>query len=176
MPASRWVGDPNPFVPYLNSLHSRSAEADNALAESQACNPFFGFIHVPHPLAQTIEDVLAGAERCHVIVTGQAGDGKSTIAVELFKRLSGLPLAEPLARRLNRREDVSLRGAAVSLVKDFSEWSPTERAALLAEMLDPAGRRFFLISNTGTMLDAFKAHEEARGGDWVRIESDLLRA
>ena len=88
-------GDPNPFVPYLNSLHSRNAETDNALAESQACNPFFGFIHVPHPLVKTIEEVLLGPARRHVIVTGHAGDGKSTIAVELFKRLNDLPVDHP---------------------------------------------------------------------------------
>jgi len=170
------AGDPNSFVPYLNSLHSRSADGDNALAESQACNPLFGFIHVSHPLVKAIEAILVGPAKRHVIVTGHAGDGKSTIAVELFKRLSGLPLQEPLAKRLNRREDVWINAAAVSLVKDFSEWSPQERAGLLAEMLEPAGRRFFLISNTGTMLDAFKAHEEACSGDWVRVESDLLGA
>ena len=43
--------DPNPFVPlYLNSLHSRNAETDNVLAEAQARNPFFAFIHVPRPI------------------------------------------------------------------------------------------------------------------------------
>ncbi|MBU4270786.1 MAG: protein kinase [Planctomycetes bacterium] len=169
-------GDPNPFVSYLNSLHSRNAETDNALAESQACNPFFNSIHVPHPLIKTIEEIFLGTARRHVIVTGHAGDGKSTIVVELFKRLTDLPVAEPLVKPLKRREDVSTPALAVSLVKDFSEWSRAERAALLSEMLDPAGKRFFLVSNTGTLLDAFKAHELTCEGDGMWIESTLLGA
>jgi serine/threonine protein kinase len=170
------VPDPNPFVPYLNSLHSRSAETDNALAESQARSPFFGFIHVPHPLVSRLETILLGTERRHVIVTGHAGDGKSTIAVELIKRLRGMPIDKPLSKPLERREDIRAEGVSISLIKDFSEWSATEREALLGEMLDSGAKRFLLVSNTGTMLDTFKVHEQARNGDWVQIESDLLGA
>ncbi|MDD3824164.1 MAG: protein kinase, partial [Sphaerochaetaceae bacterium] len=72
--------DPNPFVPYLNSLHSRSAANENALAESQACNAFFDFIHAAHPIADVIRETLVGKTKKHVILTGHAGDGKSTIA------------------------------------------------------------------------------------------------
>jgi len=168
--------DPNPFVPYLNSLHSRNAETDNALAEAQARHPLFGFIHVPHPLVTTFETSLLGSKKRHVIVTGHAGDGKSTIAVELIRRLRALPPDQPLSTPLRRREDITTRGISLSFVKDFSEWSPSERSQLVAEMLAPEGRRFFLISNTGTMLDAFKSHEQATDGDWMRIESELLGA
>ena len=59
-------------------------------------------------------------------------------------------------------------------MKDFSEWSPAERAELLDEMLVSGGRRFFLISNTGTLLNTFKAHEQV--GDGVCVENDLLEA
>src|SRR5208283_863033 len=45
---------PNPFAAYLNSLHCRTAASENSLAESQAVNEFFGLIHVPHPLTNTI--------------------------------------------------------------------------------------------------------------------------
>ncbi len=161
---------PNPFVPYLNTLHSCNAANENALAESQARNPFFGFIHVVHPVADTIHDILVANEKKHVVLTGHAGDGKSTIAVDIFKRLSGLPPDQALSRSLAPREDVG----KVSLIKDFSEWSLTERAELMQEMLDPDGPRFLLVSNTGTLLDAFKDQEMRRGGDWVAIESDLL--
>ena len=170
------ISDPNPFVPYLNSLHRRNAETDNALAESQARNPFFSFIHVSHPLVTEIESILLSPNKRHVIVTGHAGDGKSTIAVELVKRLTGRPVDQALTEALKRREDIVVRGTALSLVKDFSEWSSAERVELLKEMLAHDGRRFFLISNTGTMLDTFKVHEKSSGGDWLRIENDLLEA
>lgn len=168
--------DPNPFVPYLNSLHSRDAGAENALAEFQALNPFFGCIHVPHPLVNTIQKILLGSTKHHIILTGHAGDGKSTIAVELFKQFSGLSIEQTLSRPLKKREDLTIEGKAISLVKDFSDGSNAERTTLMAELLNTKSSRFFLISNTGTMLDAFKAHEKASGGDWIRIESDLLGA
>jgi len=168
------TAEPNPFVAYLNSMHSRSAETDNALAECQAVNPFFAFIHVPHPLVDTIRATLVGSERRHVILTGHAGDGKSTIAVELYKQLAGSPSDQPLAAPLRPREDLVVDETPICLIKDFSEWSADARADLLDEMLAPKGPRFFLISNTGTLLDAFKRKEEATGGDWTGIENDLL--
>ncbi|RYD75881.1 MAG: hypothetical protein EOP84_17655 [Verrucomicrobiaceae bacterium] len=168
----RPVTDPNPFVPYLNSLHSGTAASENALAESQALNPFFKFIHVAHPLANLIEDTLRGEKKCHVILTGHAGDGKTTISVEVLKRLRGLPIDAELHDHLQPREDAG----NVSLIKDFSEWSPAGRADLLKEMLEPREGRFLLVSNTGTLLETFKTHEEGRGGNFVAMESELLTA
>jgi serine/threonine protein kinase len=167
--------DPNPFVAYLNSMHSRDATTDNALAEYQSLNRFFPFIHVPHPLAVRIEGILTGAEKRHVIVTGQAGDGKSTIAVELLKRVNQLPFDQPLPRPLHPREDVQVAGTRISVIKDFSEWPPADRAELISEMLDSKGPRFFLVSNTGTMLEAFTTHESAHGNR-LEIESMFLGA
>lgn len=164
--------DPNPFVPYLNSLHNLTAASENALAESQACNPFFSYIHVRHPVADQIHQILTGDEKKHIVLTGHAGDGKSTIAVDVFKQLSGLPPEEILAKPLQRRENVR----TVSLVKDFSEWSPAERADLMAEMLEAKSSSFLLVSNTGTLLDTFRAQEQKSGGNWVGVESDLLGA
>lgn len=162
--------DPNPFVPYLNSLHNRSAANENALAESQARNPFFCYIQVPHPIADIIHSMLTGEEKKHVVLTGHAGDGKSTIAVEVFKRIADMPANQPLPRSLKRREDLG----PISLIKDFSEWSPLERTDLMNEMFNSDNSRFLLISNTGTLLDTFKFHEKAKGGNWVGVESHLL--
>ncbi len=167
--------DPNPFVSYLNSMHSRDATTDNALAEYQAVNPFFPFIHVVHPLAARIEGILIGSEKRHVILTGHAGDGKSTIAVEQFKRIMQLALDQPLPRPLNPREDVHVAGAQISLIKDFSEWPPGERGRLIDEMLDDNGPRFLLVSNTGTMLEAFTSHQAASGSR-LNVESEFLNA
>lgn len=163
--------DPNPFVPYLNSLHSRNGGNENALAESQARNSQFPHIQVSHPVASLITQTLSEALKKHVILTGHAGDGKSTIALEVYKQLKGLNWEVPLEKSLRRREDVG----PVSLIKDFSEWTLVERAELMREMLGEEEKRFFLVSNTGTLLDAFKAaHEVQDGTDWAGVESQLL--
>lgn len=44
------------------------------------------------------------------------------------------------------------------------------------EMLKTDGLRFLLVSNTGTLLDAFRSQAKAKGGDWLGIESKLLVA
>ncbi len=90
----------NPFVNYLNTLHNTTAANPNALAESQALNPYFGSIHVPLALTDFIERELTGSAGNHVILTGHAGDGKSTIGLELYKRLKQIPMTRALGEPL----------------------------------------------------------------------------
>lgn len=165
---------PNPFVAYLNSLHCRGAGSENALAESQVRNEFFGFIHVPHPISDTVQHLLLGEKKRHVVLTGHAGDGKSTIAMELYKRFKNRALEQPLSEDLARREDLKVDGISISIIKDYSEWSPDERAALINEMVSRGNWRCLLVTNTGTLLDAFRDYEKKVGGDWAYVESDIL--
>jgi len=145
---------PNPFVAYLNSLHCRDAGSENALAESQACSPWFGHIEVPHPLLPSICNCLLGSEPHHVIITGHAGDGKSIIALELYKNLKNLEPHKPLVQPLEPRENISLpNGIEITIIKDLSEWGDEQRLELFSEILS-GNRRFLLVSNTGTLLDS----------------------
>jgi len=165
---------PNPFVNYLNMLHSRDANSEN-LAESLATNPFTGMIHVSHPLTEKIEEILKSDQKQHVILTGHAGDGKTTIAVELFKRFHNIDLNQPLKDGLSRREDLDSKNKRVSLIKDLSEWSLEDRMGLIEEILKDDDNCFFLISNSGTLLDSFCSFERKKGRDWVNTESEILK-
>ena len=147
----------NPFVGYLNSLQQLGAGNENALAESQACNPYFSYIHVAHPLTQTILTELDKNSGKHVILTGHAGDGKSTIAFEVYKYLSGIPSHQSLVSQVKPREDIT--GKAISIIKDLSERHKADDSVLLEE-LDKGDRRFLLVTNTGTLLDLFRDHIE----------------
>ena len=164
---------PNPFVNYLNMLHSRDANSEN-LAESLATNPFTGTIHVTHPLTEKIEEIIKGDQKQHVILTGHAGDGKTTIAVEIFKRFYNINLDQPLKEDLSRREDLDSKNRRISLIKDLSEWSLEDRMGLIEEMLKDDDNRFFLISNSGTLLDSFCSSEQKKGRDWINTESEIL--
>ncbi|MBA7513051.1 hypothetical protein ES705_05060 [subsurface metagenome] len=165
---------PNSFVNYLNMLHGRDANSEN-LAESLATNPFTGMIHVSHPLTEKIEEILQGDQKQHVILTGHAGDGKTTIAVELFKRFHNINLDQPLKEGLSRREDLDSKNKKVSLIKDLSEWSLEDRMGIIEEMLKDDDNRFFLISNSGTLLDSFCSFERKKGRDWTNTESEILK-
>jgi len=167
----------NPFVAYLNSMLNLDAGGENATAEAQARENLFGCIHVPHPMASAIEEYIMGEDQCHVILTGHAGDGKTTIGLELYCKLRCLPIDRPLGKSLGKREDINnTSGLSIVIIKDFSEWSSKERQDILSEMLDSNKKRFLLISNTGTLLDAFRKREIACGRYPLIMENKLLRA
>ena len=86
----------NPFIAYLNTLQGTDANNKGSLAESQAKNPLFKELRVPHPLAQEILAELTGENGGNVILTGHAGDGKSTLALEVIRALRKLPPDDPL--------------------------------------------------------------------------------
>lgn len=163
----------NTFVGYLNSLQRSSGGNENALAESQACNPFFAHIHVSHPLTDTILTELNSASGKHVILTGHAGDGKSTIALEVLKYLSEIPADQPLTTQLKPREDIP--GKSVSIIKDLSERHKSEDDALVKELLTGTNR-FLLVTNTGTLLDLLRNQSSYLDIDATRLESDILTA
>ena len=163
----------NCFVAYLNTLHNRDVSSGNAMAESQACNPWFGSIQVSHPLTDRIKKELLESNR-HVILTGHAGDGKTTIALELFKQLSGIPATEPLQGELKRREDVVVGKQPIVLIKDYSEWDEDSRIKIIEDAAEKDAPPMLLISNTGTLLDAFLKIDKRDGQDWLSTESNLL--
>jgi len=163
----------NPFVEYLNSLQRLGAGNENALAESQACNPQFRHIHVPHPLTQTILAELKNNNGKHVILTGHAGDGKSTIAIGVYKLLSNISPDQFLDKPLKPRENIP--GENISIIKDLSERDKAEDNSLLREFTEGA-QRFFLVTNTGTLLDLLRNHAALFETDGLKIESDVLNA
>jgi hypothetical protein len=165
--------DRNPFVDYLNSLQRLNANNENALAEFQACNQFFPLIHVQHPLTQTIIDELKNLNGRQIILTGHAGDGKSTIAVSVFKQLTKSPSDQPLQRQLKTREDLPTTN--ITIIKDLSERRREDDTALMKEILGKK-QRFLIVSNTGTLIDMLRSQEVECGRSSIEIESDVLAA
>jgi hypothetical protein len=163
----------NPFVAYLNSLHRLNASNENALAEYQACNLFFAEVHVPHPLTQTVLAELQNPSGRQVILTGHAGDGKSTIAFDVYKQLTKTPFDQPLPRQLRPRED--LPASNITILKDLSERRKEDDDALMREVFGRK-RRFLIVSNTGALLDLFRAQTATCGVSSVQMESDVLTA
>lgn len=171
------VSAPNPFVSYLNSLHSRDAGNENALAESQSCNPDFSRIHVRHPLVDSIIDRLTGNAGQSVVLTGHAGDGKSTLALAIYKQFKGWDEQTPLSKPPQRREDISLpNGIHLAIIKDLSEWHPDERNLLLSEVTENKVR-VLLVTNTGALLDTFCGYAEKKSiGNRADWEPRILQA
>lgn len=166
----------NPYIEYLNTLHNVTAENENALAEAQALSEFFGSIHVPLEITDLVEQYLTSPGKGHVFLTGHAGDGKSTIGLELYKRFKGTPISERLTVPLQEWEQILLGdGRRIHMVKDMSELGG-EGVDRLREACraDTATDRWFIISNTGTLLTNLKRLAEVEGLNWLELEDEAL--
>lgn len=148
----------NNYINYLNSIHNLRANAANALAESQALNSYFPDLYQPFPLVDEIVKALTIGTDKVIVLTGHAGDGKSTVALDVFKQLNKLPANEPLAQALKMREDVSFpNGKKVFIVKDMSELAAMQRLAWLKNGFSEAGS-WLIVSNTGPLLNSLAAY------------------
>ncbi len=167
----------NSFVAYLNTLQGIDANNKGSLAESQARNPLFKELRVPHPLAAEIINELTGDDGGHVILTGHAGDGKSTLALEIIRALRGIPPDDPIPDGLKKREAISCGGRTISVVKDLSECTEDERKTLVSDMFQTEStERFLLVSNTGPILTLFRDNRDRTGEDVAAVEDRLLDA
>lgn len=167
----------NHFVDYLNTLHNLTPANENALAESQALSPFFGSVQIEMPITDEIRKTLLAEHGTHVILTGHAGDGKSTIALQLYKEFNHLPINEPISSALREKEEVTLdSGLTVHIVKDMSELSSSDRLdSLERATLEKNGlHRWLIISNTGALVATLGRLAERLGLNEQDVETRLL--
>lgn len=162
----------NDFISYINSLHNLVASGANALAESQALSPYFPELYVRFPLIDTLAQSLTDGVPRVVILSGHAGDGKTTVALDVLKRLKGLPAQSPLAEPMQDREEIEGPKGPISLIKDMSELSAESRQERLRQAFKEAGS-WFIISNTGPLLSSLSEYAEKEGLG-SGIESDIL--
>lgn len=158
------------FLNYLNTLQRVHGGNENALAEFQAQNPLFARIAAPHPLEQAlIADLKAGTHS--IILTGHAGDGKTTLAFAVYRALCGIPADLPLPELGNSQVRFRIDGHNALLIKDLSEQERRRHGDLLTELLD-GQTRSLLVSNTGALRDFFLSQEDKSRR--VKLEADLL--
>ena len=164
----------NGYIDYLNSLHNLSANGANALAESQSTNVYFGHLYTPFPCVDVIVEALKEQEDRVIILTGHAGDGKSTVALDVLKQLQGLSADKPLEKTIKDREIIiDDNGSAVNIVKDMSELSAELRHRWLDQAFSEPGS-WLIISNTGPLLQSLLEYSE-KEGIGLNIESSVLR-
>ncbi len=146
----------NPFVQYLNTLHNVSAGNANALAEYQATNKFFGSIYDASPMVSDIYGRLIAAGEVVIVLSGHAGDGKSTIALDVLKKLRGLSVEQILSAPPAPVERANINGKHISILKDMSEHPPSARRARFTDALRPGTGSWLIVTNTGPLLNTLK--------------------
>ena len=163
----------NGFIAYLNSLHNLGASGANALAESQALSPYFGDLYEPFPLIDRLVEVLTDNGQRVVVLTGHAGDGKSTVALDVLKKLRDLPASAPLKDPLGVREDIKGPNGPITIVKDMSELSAERRQQWLGQAFSESGS-WLIVSNTGPLLNSLAGYAK-EAGFGQDIESVILK-
>ncbi|OPJ55648.1 hypothetical protein [Alkalithermobacter paradoxus] len=142
------------FVSYLNTMNNASSNNENALAESQVKSKYYDYIKVDRRLGNYIYGELFEKEKSSaVILTGHAGDGKTSILIQLLYKLGYMSKEN---KKPLKEEDLVLN--KFFYVKDMSELNETKQQEMLKEFLIQPSKNVssLLISNTGPLLNTFR--------------------
>lgn len=142
----------NSFVDYLNSLHNYNAQNENAYGERNVENPYFDDVMVKIGLCDYIHNSLVTEEPHIIVLTGHAGDGKTSIMYQVLKDLD-------ISFNTNERiSDFTLHnGRECQCIKDFSELSDDEKLDTLRSVIKmpQEGKFVFMVANTGPLINTF---------------------
>lgn len=142
------------FIMYLNSLHNYNAQNHNAYGEKNVENKFFKNVMVRVGLSNYILQSLKNKEPHLIVLTGHAGDGKTSI---MYQVLSDLNISfEPDKKICDYILD---NGKQCRCIKDFSEIADEEKVDVLkdAVLLPDENKFVFMVANTGPLINTFGA-------------------
>ena len=140
----------NQFVDYLNSMNNASGNTAAALAEAQVLSDYYDKIRVERQLGRYISNIIKEGKKLTIVLTGHAGDGKTSILVQVLRDLRMLPINTPIAEeKLYTNDDIKLYA-----VKDMSELPEKKQVEFCRKALDAPlnGYSSIVISNTGPLL------------------------
>ena len=142
----------NPFVRYLNGLHNYNAQNPNAYCEKNVESPYYGKIMVEMDICQHIIQALSNYEPHILVLTGHAGDGKTSLMYQVLSRLRvAIDFSMPLI-------DVNLpNGNTCCCIKDFSELSEDKKLEVMKKIVayPGQGKHVFMVANTGPLINTF---------------------
>lgn len=162
----------NGFVDYLNSMNNANSSNINSLAESQVLNEYYHIIQVERNLGKYIAQQIKQNKAECFILTGHAGDGKTSLLVQVLNELNLLEKGKKLeaCKQINS-DDVNLL-----YVKDMSELSKEEQVEYLSKSLNAPneGSSSILITNTGPLIDSFKELFKNTNTNIEDVENQIL--
>lgn len=157
------------YIDYLNSLHNSDGNNENAFAESNHNNPFFEKTQVNRGIGDFIADKLEKEKPQIFVLTGHAGDGKTSLLLQVLKTWNLLDDKELLPY-----EEIVLPNGRICLyIKDFSEISEEERKIKMKEFIEypKQGKYVFLVANTGPLIKTLDAVLEEYDKD---VQSEFI--
>ena len=145
----------NKFINYLNSMNNANSSNINSLAESQVLNEFYHIIQVERNLGKYIAQEIKNNKNECFILTGHAGDGKTSILVQVLRELELLDKGS----KLEEFKEINKNGIRLLYIKDMSELNKEDQIKYLKRSLEAPqeGMSSILITNTGPLLTSFKS-------------------
>lgn len=158
----------NDFVKYLNGLHNYRAQNQNAYGERNIESPYYEKTMVSIDICDYIVSSISKEKPHTIILTGHAGDGKTSIMFQVLKELGveSVPI--------NPIQTVTTDdGTEICCVKDFSELSDEKKLQTMQELfqLPEKGIYVFMVANTGPLINTFG---KMFGGDEENIAAMQL--
>lgn len=170
----------NNLVQYLNTQHRKKGNNDNSIAEKNLTDPIGKTILVKNDeeITTSIYNELSKRGGKYIL-TGCAGDGKTTLASQILKRIVEDYNLEEI--ELIDRTEFRIEDKRIIIIKDFSELkkdTESEAAFITADLLDE-NCSILLVSNTGTLLDFFTKNHAILSNNQLSkldIENKVLTA
>ncbi|MDK2584452.1 hypothetical protein QOZ83_01150 [Romboutsia sedimentorum] len=159
----------NDYIEYLNSMNNANSSNKNALAESQVLNNYYNDIKIKRELGEVIfNQLFSSSEQIGVILTGHAGDGKTSILIQILDKLGYFSnVKKPL-------KESEIYNNKLFYVKDMSELNEDNQKYMLEKFLQYPKNNIssLLISNTGPLINTFRNILEE--DSFESLEVDLL--
>ena len=146
----------NEFVSYLNTLHNASGCNEHAIAENNVSEKdcYSRQLKFEREITKRLLEIITHKEGKVIILTGHAGDGKTSILQTIVEKCSKKPMAG------NELEgDIILENQKhIHYVKDMSEHEREKQIAIVKEafLAQKNNVTVILISNTGPLFNVLQ--------------------
>lgn len=151
-------------------MNNANSNTINALAESQVTNEYYNHIRVDRRLGDYISESIISKQNRAFIITGHAGDGKTSLLIQVLNRLGILNAGQ----KLEIASNVKTNDVELFYVKDMSELDKTKQVRYLKQVLEAPSQNksAILVGNTGPLIHSFT--ELFSNVESTVIESTLL--
>lgn len=146
----------NEFVSYLNTLHNASGCNEHAIAENNVSDKdcYSRQLKFERKITKELLKKVTEEEGKVIILTGHAGDGKTSILQTIIEECSG----KQMDGKLLEDDIVFQNHKHIHYVKDMSEHEREKQISIVKEAFRAQKQKksVILVSNTGPLFNAFQ--------------------
>ncbi len=151
----------NQFVRYLNRLHNYKAQNQNSYGEKNIESPYYKDTLVKTDVIEHIIKDLTELEEPYILIlTGHAGDGKTSIMYQVLSELN-----VKIDTKMTDWEVTLQNNKTWYCIKDFSELSDDKKIEIMRKVVayPKQGKYVFMVANTGPLINTFgKLFDESK--------------